>query len=274
MEFQSTIGHKKQKELFFKVSQKGSLAHAYALVGPENIGKTTFALELAKLLGADPIMDLQSFESEEGLTIKEAREIKNRLSLTPTGKLKVGVIANAERITLSAANALLKVLEEPPDRSAIFLVTSNLHALLPTISSRVQKVFFRLSSPDEINEALRNFSLEKENAKKITNLAKGRIGLAIRLAQDPELLEFHERTREFYKILKAPDDHTMRLQTAEKLSALETKDLRRFLHLAMLEWCEEADAKTIGMKLFAAWRDLDFNLNKKLSMDNLFLKAI
>src|SRR3989344_3227448 len=202
MGFEVTIGHKKQKELFSKVFQNGNLAHAYALIGPDNIGKTTFALELAQFLEADPIMDVLHFESEVGLTIKEVRELKNRLSLTPTGKLKIGIISHAERITLPAANALLKVLEEPPTRSAILLITSNLQTLIPTIASRVQKVFFRLSSTDEVNEALSKFSLEKENLMKIMNFAKGRIGLGIRFAKDHVFLEFQEKTMEFYRILK------------------------------------------------------------------------
>ena len=274
MEFQLTIGHKKQKELFSKVYHNGNLAHAYALIGPENIGKTTFAFELAQLLGADPIMDILQLESEDGLTIKEAREIKDRLSLTPVGKFKIGIISNAERITLPAANALLKVLEEPPMRSAILLVTSNLQALLPTIASRVQKVFFRLSSADEINEALSNFGLEKEKLIKIAKFAKGRIGLAIRLAKDQALLEFQAKTAEFYRILIDRGDLIVRLQTAEKLSAWDTPDVKRFLYLAMLEWCDTAGDQKIGMKLLTAWKDLEFNLNKKLSMDNLFLPTI
>lgn len=259
MEFTTTIGHQKQKRILENIIKNGRLAHAYAFVGPENVGKTTFALELARTLGADPIMDLAVFDSEEGLKIESAREIQNRLSLTPVGKLKAAIITYAEKMTAEAANSLLKTLEEPPARSLLILITANYHALLPTIASRVQRINFGLTEDGEISEV-----------KEIAKFAAGRLGLARRLAEDEKLLDFYRQAEKMYKVLGAGSDFD-RLKTAEALAQMDDSQIQTFLKFAAATWVEKPTQSQTGQKILGAFTDLKYNLNVKLALDNLFI---
>src|SRR3989338_2498308 len=116
-EFKKTIGHDKIKKLFLQGAAEGRLKQSYALVGPAHVGKTTFALELAEILGAHPVLDVILHDENE-------RE----------GELGI---------------------EEPAPRALIFLITNNIGALLPTIASRVQKINFGKNTEQEIQTALR-----------------------------------------------------------------------------------------------------------------------
>ncbi len=270
MNLAKTIGHEKQKKLFLDAAQNGRLAHAYAFVGEENIGKTTFALDLAKAVGADSVLDIFLFDSEEGLQIEEARNLQARLSLTPVGVYKVAIISCAERMTTPAANSLLKTLEDPPAHSLLILVTSNFSGLLPTISSRLQRVNFAKASEAETKEALKDLALSKEAMAKILDFSSGKIGLAKSLAAVPGLLEFYEISQKQYDVLEA-GKLLERLKTAQELAEWEIPKIERFLKIAMRLWVEKAEAKNLAKKLLVAWQDLQYNLNTKLVLDNLFL---
>src|SRR3989344_5770799 len=112
MQFNKTIGHERQKQLFERAVENGRLGHAYALVGEEGIGKTTFALELAGIVGADPVFDVFMLGLEGPITVDDARGLQSLLALSPAGKHKVAIL-NADALGTEAASALLKTLEEP-----------------------------------------------------------------------------------------------------------------------------------------------------------------
>ncbi len=256
--------------MFLRAIEKGRLGHAYALVGEEGIGKTTFALDLANAMGTDPIFDLYLYDSSFALSIEEARNLEGRLSLTPVGAFKVAIVAQAEQMTLQAANALLKTLEEPPARSIIILVTANFYVLLPTIASRVQRVNFGLAPVAQVRDSLESFNLDEETLEEILGFASGRIGLARRLAAEPGLLQFYRQAKRDYQILEK-GTLVERLQTAERLATTEPPDINEFLKFAMQEWGKKAQNSSLSRKLFKTWEDLKFNLNLRLLLDNLFL---
>jgi DNA polymerase III delta prime subunit len=80
---------------------------------------------------------------EESIKIEQVRDLGYKLSLKPyAAKYKIALIDNAHNLTVEAANALLKVLEEPKPFTILFLITDNTTRLLPTISSRAQKINF------------------------------------------------------------------------------------------------------------------------------------
>ena len=269
MNFEKTIGFKKQKELFQNAWQNGRLAHAYALAGEAGIGKTTFALDFAKVLGADPILDTVLCEAD-GLSVEQAREIQGRLSLTSAGSHKVAVIVGAENLTPAAANSLLKTLEEPPAHSLIFLVTNNFHGLLPTLASRVQRINFGRASDEEVRKILTGFNLPAEKTDEIVKLARGRIGIAKSLAETGATLEQWEIYKKYYEQL-ATGSLVTRLQTSETVAALETSEIKDFLRFAMEQWSDVGTSRRIAQKLLSAYHDLNMNVNAKLAMDNLFL---
>jgi DNA polymerase III delta prime subunit len=148
------LGHKKQIELLENALQKGKLAHAYVFVGPRGVGKKGVARELGmKLLEerservdrSDNFFhpDLLEIDGRDGIKIEQIRELIYTLSLKPyQAKYKVAIIDQAENLTIEAANALLKSLEEPKPNTVIFLITNNPYSLPKTILSRCQKIIF------------------------------------------------------------------------------------------------------------------------------------
>lgn len=267
--FKQTIGHEKQKQYFAQVIKNRSLAHAYALVGPSQIGKTTFARDLSEILGAHGVLDL--FLHEEAFTIEKARQLQQGLRLKSTsGGYKVAVIAKTEIMTEAAANALLKVLEEPPDHSVIFVITTNFYQLLPTIASRTQKISFQPLSDPEMSQGLVEFNLSSKEGLEILELANGRLGFARELASDAEFLEFYRQAEKSYQVLtqgRLRDG----LVASQDLAKLEGEQVNRFLSFAMEKWFVGGQDPEVGRKLSQAYQDLRANLNTKLVLDNLFI---
>lgn len=100
-----------------------------------------------------PHPDLIIIEPEPSITIKQIRELKQKLSLKPfSANFKLAVILEAEKLTPPAQHSLLKTLEEPPNKTIIILCVSQLDLLLPTIISRCEVIklrsFLQATSPD------------------------------------------------------------------------------------------------------------------------------
>ena len=141
------------------------VAHAYAFVGPEGSGRKTTALAFASTLvapqggpaaarverGSHPDVHLlgptpppSNPKGTPALRIEAIRELERRASLKPAeAAWKVFIVDEAEKMTASTPQALLKTLEEPPARTVIILVLSQIRALPATVLSRCQVVRFR-----------------------------------------------------------------------------------------------------------------------------------
>lgn len=190
------IGHKREIEQLEKALESNSLAHAYLFAGIDGIGKKKIALSFAsKLLGAEITETTQHpdfrfiFAENNEITIETIRELKDGLKFAPLkSSNRIVIIENAETMNTSAANAALKILEEPPANNYFILITCAPHMLLPTIVSRCQKIDFSPVPEDEIISFLekeRNFT--HEQAELAAALGEGSIGRA--LAVNPALIE-------------------------------------------------------------------------------------
>ena len=144
--------------------RNGQLAHAYLLQGAPHGAALRFAEKLLNLIfnnhpqvqtRAHPdIVWLEPQSKSRQITIDEIRDLIRQLSQTSfAGGWKASVILCADRMTDQAANALLKTLEEPSARTLLILITDEPQALLPTISSRCQ----RISLSDEDEEVSRHW---------------------------------------------------------------------------------------------------------------------
>ncbi|HEY3314143.1 MAG TPA: DNA polymerase III subunit, partial [Bacillota bacterium] len=177
MSLSALVGQPLVKELFRRAVGKGTVGHAYLFTGPKGLGKTSCARNLGKALNCqsptaegdacDACASCQAIdagrddayrliEADGGkIKITETRDLVAGMALRPDdGRRKVYVVREADRLTPSAAQNLLKVLEEPPEYGLIILTTDNPSSLPPTILSRCQQVPFRPAPVDEVTRVL------------------------------------------------------------------------------------------------------------------------
>ena len=182
------------------------MTHAWIFTGPPGSGRSSAAIAFAQALvcknqGCNKCNDCITAKSgshpdveimrSEGLSIKidEIRELLTRTSWSPAmGGWRVVVMEDADRLTESAANALLKAIEEPGLRTVWLLCAPTLHDILPTIRSRCRHI--QLHTPG--NSEVAKFLIERHQiAPKMADFAarvsQGHIGRARHLATNEEV---------------------------------------------------------------------------------------
>jgi DNA polymerase-3 subunit delta' len=204
------IGHDWAINLLLNGLARGRVPHAILIVGPPNIGKTTVAFTFAQALnctGGPPVPcgecvscrkvvsgnhpDVRILDApDQTLKIGEVRELQRELSLSPhEGHWRVAVLADFERATIEAANALLKTLEEPPAQVALVLTATEADVLLPTIVSRCQVLSLRSLPRPSVKEALiSHWAAHPTQAELLAHLSDGRLGWAVQALADEALL--------------------------------------------------------------------------------------
>ncbi|MFF2484415.1 DNA polymerase III subunit delta' [Paenibacillus sp. NPDC058071] len=175
MSMEQVAGQPKAKQLLQHALRSGKVSHAYLFDGPTGTGRLALAKEFAKALfcteggddACDQCLECRKFDhgnqpdltmiAPDGQSIKidQIRGLKSELSYRGSAaKRKVYIVENAEKMTLQAANSLLKFLEEPVSPIVAILITDNGQAVLPTIRSRSQRVPFLPFSPNEMMQTL------------------------------------------------------------------------------------------------------------------------
>lgn len=204
--FTEIIGQKQALLPLKKALQTDRINHAYLFVGMAGVGKFTTALAFAKavILESDPqgavyiqeqvhpdFMLVEKVDTKTMIGIEQInREMETWLALKPyRASRRVVIIKDAHLLSIPAANALLKTLEEPPGHAVIILVSDET-ALLATIISRCQVVrFFPVDEPS-ISEFLLTRGVAPDRTAKLARLAQGSIATALQLAEEAGLEQF------------------------------------------------------------------------------------
>ena len=209
------IGHQWAVDLLAQHVAMQRERHAYLITGPQGVGRKTLALRFAqalncpnplspgqpclncstcKRMGALQHPDLTVLEAaHEGeiLRIDQVRELQHNLSLAPyEARYRIALILRFEEANTSTANAMLKTLEEPPEKVVVLLTAKSVENLLPTIVSRCEVLRLRPLSSEEASAGLQALKgVPKEQADGLSHISAGRPGYALRLYEQPRLLE-------------------------------------------------------------------------------------
>lgn len=204
---QGIIGHERIRSFFERVMERGRLSHAYCFVGPASVGKRAVAKWLAcsvlsiesGRLSAHPDVLVVSRGADEktgarkrDITIEQIEVARVRFSQRPFfGGKNVAIVDDADRLNPSSANALLKTLEEPSGSALIVLLAESEEAVLPTIRSRCQMLYFGRVPEGEIAEGLSARGCAALRAREIAESAEGLPGRAISWMSDQATYDNH-----------------------------------------------------------------------------------
>lgn len=207
-------------QAFLSAYEKNRLHHAWLLCGPQGLGKASFAFRCARFLmgrdrdvssgglnmspddadvrlitaGSHP--DLLVLEREMGesklkknISVDAVREIGEFFSKAPSrSPYRVCIIDSVDDLNINSANALLKILEEPPHKGIIFLISHSPGRLLPTIRSRCRRLTFVPWTDQAVSAFVRKrLDVDEETLGRLVRLAHGAPGKALSLMEEGAL---------------------------------------------------------------------------------------
>jgi DNA polymerase-3 subunit delta' len=214
---------KGQEQAIYALQQDlgaGRLAASYLFLGPQGIGKRKTAITLAKALNcqkeqldscdscpsclkidAQSHPDIHCISQANGdyIKIEDIRQLKKEIGLRPyEGRRKVFIIDNAHLFSAEASNALLKILEEPPGKACIVLISSKFALLFKTIVSRCRIMRFYPLAKSALAEILKeDYRLDEAAAHFLAYYCEGRLGCGLELKDADILKEKNKVINEF-----------------------------------------------------------------------------
>ena len=235
--FSKIYGNALTKQRIGSAIADGTLAHAFLICGEDGSGKMTLATEISAAINCErrntsnilpcrecntcrriyargfiDVKTLTRSGDKATIGVEEIRDFRDDMFLSSTeSEYKVYIIDEAEKLTVNAQNALLKVLEEPPSKVIIMLLAEATDSILTTIKSRTQYVAMERFDENALIDALK----QKKQSGEITALpdedrlrailmsADGRIGRALELVNRKMANENKELRREILDLIRA-----------------------------------------------------------------------
>jgi DNA polymerase-3 subunit delta' len=225
------VGHDLAEHTMLAAQQTGKLHHAWLLTGPRGIGKATLAWRFARFLlagqagglfGAPDSLDVsadapgrslidarshpdlfhlrRTMNPDTGrmrneIVVDDVRGLSEFMHMTPAmGDWRVAIIDAADEMNRNAANAVLKVLEEPPPNAVLLILAHAPGRLLPTIRSRCRRLAFHPLDDDTVIKLLGDYApnTSPDERSALARLAEGSIGRALELASAGSLTLYRE----------------------------------------------------------------------------------
>ncbi len=238
------LGHRRVLDVLTGAIDSGRLHHAYLFTGPPGVGKSTVAHALTAVLncqrrpkgrfGEDcgecsACRRISAYQHPDFLFVEppnrvikidQIRQVQKASTSTPyEGRYRVVLIDDAHTMREEAANALLKTLEEPPDRTILILVTDRPHLLLDTIISRCQRMRFGSIDEKQVAEALTQFADDEEDSELLDVAAgygEGSLGRSISMLRSGMLRDRRDFLTRVFSV--SPEASVDWIETADELS--------------------------------------------------------
>lgn len=308
------FGHAAAEQGLLDAYKSGRIAHAWLIGGPPGIGKATLAYRLARFVLAHPNPAAADVQRAASLALDPAHPVARRMAAQgqpdffvlervlneQTGKLytqirvedvrrlvaffgatareggwRVAIVDSVDELAREGANALLKVLEEPPARALLLLVSHSPGRELPTIRSRCRRLLLRPLAENDIRSALAVVAGRESGDPEVAQAAAasdGSVARALALLEG-EGLAVREQIASALRELPNIDPRALH-SLADKLAGTDPQVLATFVDLAngWLSQCIRADAKAGELARVAeAWerintaaRDVEsYNLDRR-----------
>lgn len=236
------IGNPQITDYLEKKILRDQVGGTYIFNGPDNFGKTSLAVNFAKILFCKEFNNkkeipcgvchscrqfnkhagmneystvhgdfhlIKKEKDKKNISIEQVREFIKVLSMSSfVGRYKVGIIKHAETLSREASNALLKTLEEPKENVVIILITNDFENLPSTIASRSQILNFYSVKTDEIYDYLvREYKIPRSKAKHFSRLSLGRPALALKFFENHDFFEKYQKNVDVFLNIKTSSIH-------------------------------------------------------------------
>lgn len=257
------IGQEWAVDLLKKHIIRNTTRQAYLITGPQGIGRRTLALRFAQALNClnppavgescGKCRTCKGIQKEEQadltivrrnpertrILIEQVRDLQHTLALAPyESNTRVALLVNFPEATEDAQNALLKVLEEPPDRVILILTADSAESMLPTISSRCEQIRLRPMKPADLAKALQGLEgIGTASAADLAHISGGCPGRAIALGSSKKFFQDRrQRLMEGLELLQS--DLIARFAYAERTARRNEKmnQTRDELRLTLQAW--------------------------------------
>ena len=278
--FTDVVGQRGVTETLRAQLVSGKLSHAYLFTGTRGTGKTSCAKILAKAVNCEnphdgnpcnccaacraidngSCMDVQEIDAASNNGVDSVRALRDDAVYTPSEvKMRVYIIDEVHMLSISAFNALLKIIEEPPEHLLFILATTELHKIPATILSRCQRFSFRRLSQEDIAGRLNyiayeeGIDIEPDALQLLARLADGamRDGASL-LDQCASACTGTLTANAVARALGLAGQQ----KTAELLTAIADQDAAKALHLFSNLYAEGKDVAALLDELCALARDL------------------
>ncbi|MDD3338646.1 MAG: DNA polymerase III subunit delta' [Lachnospiraceae bacterium] len=269
--FDGVIGHEEIILHLQNAIATDKVSHSYIFGGEAGSGKKLLASLFAMTLqceeqGLDPCLKCDSckkalsknhpdiinviHEKPNTISVDEIRsQVVNDVGIKPySGKYKIYIISEAEKMNPQAQNALLKTIEEPPEYVIIILLTNNVEGMLPTIQSRCVILNFKAVCDNLVREYLmERLHIPDYQADVTVSFAQGNIGKAEKAATSEEFSAISENALQILKYVH--DMELYELVDAIRSMSNEKQNVNDYLDLFLL-WYRD-------VLLFKATREID-----------------
>ena len=291
----SVVGHSSQKQQLLDMVENDHVPSAFIFNGPDGVGKKTLVRALLQVMNCERdtlacgecshcvrcleeknelIYELKP-ETKKIISVDQVRDLHQYLSLKSLQKARFVIIDPADKLSVQAANSLLKVLEEAPPKTYFFLITDKIFSLLATIRSRSHNLTFSKLTDDELS-AVGKF----DNVA--ISWADGRVSLAEQLLEEKSVDQLNESLKFLYSLIcEAPQDWK---KTAPWFFSSEESrqfnfniwnqaiEKRLYGKGENLDWLPETPDKLsfIFERVEALKKDIGSNVEKQLAIENFY----
>ena len=278
--FDDMVGQQAVTQTLKTQLSSGKLSHAYLFTGSRGTGKTSAAKILSKAvnceepIGGNPCcrcasclaiesgscMDVLEIDAASNNGVDNVRDLRDDAVYTPSQvKKRVYIIDEVHMLSISAFNALLKIIEEPPEHLLFILATTELHKVPATILSRCQRFAFRRIGQEDITSRLQyvayqeGIDLDQNAAMVLARLADGglRDGLSL-LDQCASATTGELTVDRVYSCLGIAGIQ----DCAQLMAAIANKDAKSALSLLNRSYAEGKDLRALLDELACVLRDL------------------